>query len=692
MIPQGFYKLLISLAIVASAISSARAAVEMQDISYMSLPGEQLQIKITLSGPAPQTGSFVMDNPSRIAIDFPDTTLALEKKSMVIENGGAASSLRVVEAGNRSRLVLNMTRTVPHRVRSEDNYVYINIDSKSSSATAMTLGATPSSIAAMQTDKSIMDIDFRRGEEGDNGKIIVRLKDPSTIINMVDEGGVLRIDFLDAKLPQELERRLDVADFATPVKTMDAYNTESGVRMTVTIDGEYEHMAYQAAGVYTVVVDELTEQEIQERRKKDGGYTGERLSLNFQNIEVRAVLQLIADFTGLNVVASDTVSGSITLRLKNVPWDQALDIVLKTRGLGMRKTGNVMLIAPQEELAAREQSELQAQNDKAKLEPLYTRYFTINYADAANFISIFKSASGDDAEASLLSSRGTVVADPRTNSIMVKDTTDKLEEIAILIEKLDVPVTQVLIESRIVIASSSFTRDFGAQIGYSSLQYDQNSNVATGVSGSLGATDSLVAGAPGFTIPSIGSRLNSALPAGGAGIAMTILGPDYLVDLELTALQSEGNGEVVSTPRVVASHGNEASIQQGVEIPFQSINEGTITTVWKKAVLGLTVKPVITPDDRVAMDLVITKDSLSALQGIDKREITTNVLVDNGQTIVLGGIYEETVAQSETKVPLLGDIPLLGALFRTTGRFNEKSELLVFITPRILKEALTASM
>ncbi|HEY9148914.1 MAG TPA: type IV pilus secretin PilQ family protein, partial [Gammaproteobacteria bacterium] len=425
------------------------------------------------------------------------------------------------------------------------------------------------------------------------------------------------------------------------------------------------------------------------------GYSGEKLSLNFQSIEVRAVLQLIADFTGLNIVASDSVSGTITLRLKNVPWDQALDIILNARGLGMRKTGNVVLVAPNSELAAREKEELEAKQQMVELAPLRTEFYNVNYAKAADIAALLKAE-----ENSILSERGNVTIDNRTNTLMVLDTAEKHAEVAKLIDKLDIPIKQVMIESRIVIASDDFSKEIGVRTGvsardsYSDIKDDTGTIATTGTS--FGA-DTMIQNPPGV-YPAPTSRYNVNLPAANApSIALGILGHNYLVDLELSALQTEGRGEVISNPRVVTSNQTEAVIEQGVEIPYQEASSSGATSVsFKKAVLSLAVTPQITPDDRVHMDLKVNKDSVggifSGVPSIDTRSVTTQVLVNNGDTVVLGGIYETESNVGESKVPLLGDIPLLGFLFRSKNSTESKAELLVFVTPKILKEGLTAAV
>lgn len=664
-------------------------AVTVDNIEYSLVSANNVQIMMTLSDPAPQPNSFTIDNPARLAVDLPGTTLNLEERNIAV-NSGLVRNIRIVEAGGRSRMVVSLVKVVPYEVRTENNQVFISLADE----------AKPAAIAgvARGVQHEIKDIDFKRRADG-SAVVTVDLSNENASISVSKKADKIVADFYNFKLPEDLSRRLDVTDFATPAQFVDFYNTGTGARLAISATGVYEDLAYQAGNKYTIELKPMSKAEAEEARRDELGYSGEKLSLNFQNIEVRAVLQLIADFTGLNIVASDTVSGSITLRLKNVPWDQALDIILKTRGLGMRKSGNVVLVAPNAELAAREKQELEAQKQMIDLAPLHTEFYTINYAKAEDISALLKAEKN-----SILSARGSVTIDERTNTLMVLETAEKHEEVGKLIEKLDIPVKQVMIESRIVIANDDFSRDLGVRTGVSG--YDSSGSELTTVSGTgvgannLGAeiTNSAITGTP-WEWPDLSERYNVNLPAGGSAgsIGLAILGSDYLVDLELSALQTEGRGEVISNPRVVTSNQTEAVIEQGVEIPYQEASSsGATSTSFKKAVLSLAVTPQITPDDRVVMDLNISKDSVggiySGVPSINTRAVTTEVLVDNGDTVVLGGIYETSTAEGESKVPLLGDIPLLGFLFRSTSNSETKSELLIFITPKILKEGLTAAI
>lgn len=669
--------------------------VALEAIDYSVLSSGKSQIQLTFSGPAPQPGSFTIDNPARLAIDLPATKLSYEKKTLELESG-IARRIRLAEGRGRTRVVVSLAAMVPYDIRSENNVIYVNLDAPGEKL------ARSDSVGAKTAERELKSVDFRRGEEGE-AILEITLPDPQAVVNVEDKGNKVIVDFINVVAPERYVRRLDVNDFATPVTTVDLYNTPAGARMIVNAGGFYEHLAYQTGDTYTLDIVPLTKEQEEEAKKDEFGYSGEKLSLNFQNIEVRAVLQLIADFTGLNVVASDTVQGNITLRLKNVPWDQALDIILKTRGLGMRRSGNVVLIAPNDELAAREKKELEAQQQKVELAPLITEFYEINYAKASEIAKLLKQEKN-----SILSARGNVTLDQRTNTLMVLDTADKQEEVAKLIEKLDIAVKQVMIESRIVIANDDFTRNLGARTGVTSAQPNGTDGVYA-VSGSSDGTDTMVQSAMGnldstgtpfpVEVPEANDRFNFNLPsAGNAGrLALAILGADYLVDLELSALQTEGRGEVISNPRVITSNQTEASIESGVEIPYQEASSsGATSTSFKKAVLSLSVTPQITPDDRVVMDLSVNKDSVggifSGVPSINTRSITTQVLVNNGDTVVLGGIYEQTVAKGEDKVPLLGDIPLLGYLFKSTTKTESKSELLIFVTPKILKDSMTTGL
>ena len=654
----------------------------LQSVDFAELPGNKAQITLTLSKPAPAPLSFTIDNPARIALDFPDTGNGLQQRSQNI-GIGMAESITAVEAQNRTRVVVNLVDMVPYEARSEGNQVILVVQNAGGEQSEA--AAVASRAAGGGTD-TITNIDFRRGEQG-QGRVIVNLSDPSIPVDMQQQGGKVIVDFYRAQLPEELERRLDVLDFATPVKTIDTYTRGNNVHMVITPMGDYDYLAYQSNNQFTIEVKALTKEQVEASKKDEFGYSGERLSLNFQDIEVRSVLQLIADFTGINIVVSDTVRGSLTLRLKNVPWDQALDIILKTKGLAMRQTGNVMLVAPSEEIAAREKLELESQKQIEELEPLYSEFIQVNYAKASDLSSLLKSS-----DTTLLSDRGMVTTDERTNTLLVQDTASKLVEIRQLVATLDIPVRQVLIESRIVIASNDFSRDLGVKFGWSKQTTFNNGEIIVAAGGTLNSSTGNNIIDPGFSpdgllvdLPVIGATSSVGLAVGKIG--------SYMLNLELTAMEAEGQGEVISSPRVLTSNQKTAFIQSGVEIPYQEATSSGATSVsFKDAVLELRVTPQITPDDRIIMDLDVKKDSVGevylGVPSIDTNEVSTQVLVDNGETLVLGGIYEQEKIEEIDRVPFFGSLPLVDWMFKNTSITNDKAELLIFVTPKIVKEDL----
>ncbi|MGR8948187.1 MAG: type IV pilus secretin PilQ [Gammaproteobacteria bacterium] len=682
------------------AISGALYAASLEDISYTSLPGDRVQLKLKLSEPVgAEPLSFTIDNPARIALDFPGTELNLAKKNQVIGVGNA-ESVTAIEADGRTRVVLNLVQLVPYSIGSNGDTVTVTLDglqadleSQSSSAAAMTL-------AGDAAGANIRDIDFRRGAEGE-AQILVDLSDPNVGINIREQGKNIIVDFIETGLPDELDRKLDVMDFATPAREIDTFPHGNGTRMVVAPVGLYEHLAYQSENTFTLEIKPLTKEEEEQLKREKFGYTGERLSLNFQDIEVRAVLQLIADFTEFNLVASDSVSGSVTLRLKNVPWDQAMDIILKTKGLGMRQEGNVIMVAPQEEIATREKLELEAQQQLKELAPLRTEFVQINYAKAGELADLIKADSNN-----LLSDRGNVTVDQRTNTLLIQDTANNLSEIREVVEALDIAVRQVLIESRIVVANEDFSKDLGVQFGYSHAD-NVKDRLPRGDGTEAGLSSSIGGGIPGNTNYGTNTTFNTdglenyivGLPVAGPAAAFNwSIGRigSYLLQLELSALQAEGRGEIVASPRVITANQKEAVIESGQEIPYQEATSSGATSVsFKKAVLSLKVTPQITPDDRIIMDLAVNRDAVgqvfAGVPSIDTNEVNTQVLVENGDTVVLGGIYESTNRDDTTSVPFFGELPYLGRLFRRTEVEQSKQELLIFVTPKILKEDLTVS-
>jgi len=677
---------------------SSGATTQLRQVSFNKVPGDKVQIKLTFSQSAIEPGSFTINNPARIALDFPNTVNTLGWKSKNI-GLGFAKSMTIVEAGNRTRVIINLVSLIPFETQVAGRDVFITLAGTRTASDSGVPTATSISTAVPgdQTVYSITNIDFRRGAKGE-GRVVVTLSDPNTPASSGESGQQIFVDFGNTGLPQDLQQRLDVTDFATPVRFIDATKVGNRVRLAITPQGDYEYLAYHAGNIYTIEVKQAVKEEKKDGTIDENAFTGEKLSLNFQDIEVRAVLQLIADFTDLNMVTSDSVRGNLTLRLKNVPWDQALDIVLKTKGLAMRRNGTVILVAPSEEIAAREKLELEAKNQLEKLEPLNSELLQINYATAKNIAKILK-----DKAASVMSDRGSTTVDERTNTILVVDTADKIDAVKKLVAKLDIPVKQVLIESRIVIADNSFAKDLGVRFGVTA---NGNEDTLVTTTGTLEGTNTIVnqaianGGTPlpsPTTPPSVANRLNVNLPVTGqpGRIALSILGSNTLLDLELSALQSEGRGEVISNPRVVTANSHEAYIQQGTQIPYQEASSSGATSVsFKEAVLGLKVTPLITPDDRIFLDLAVNKDSVGAIYAgvpsINTKEVKTQVLVRNGDTVVLGGVYEQESNNSVTRVPFFGDLPLIGALFRSTSTIDNKSELLIFVTPKILKDGLNA--
>lgn len=664
-------------------------------ISYSALPGDRVEVKLQLSQPVgAEPMHFTIDNPARIALDFPDTGLNLDKRTQNI-GVGMAHSVSAVEASGRTRVVLNLTESVPYELRTEGNSVVLVLEGTGESAPTRAASTTRMAAGKSMADAgkaaSIENVDFRRGEEGE-GRVIVNLSDPSVGVDMTKEGNKVIVDFLNTNLPSEYDRRLDVIDFATPVKEIDTHARGNGVRMEIsTVTGDFDHLAYQADDVFTIELKPLTTAEKEAKKKDEFGYTGERLSLNFQDIEVRAVLQLIADFTGLNMVASDSVSGNVTLRLKNVPWDQALDIILKSKGLGMRKQGNVIMVAPQEEIAAREKLELEAEKQLEELEPLRTEFMQVNYAKADDLATLVKAETNN-----LLSERGNVTVDQRTNTLIVQDTVTSLQAIREMVAKLDIPVRQVLIESRVVNADESFAKDLGVKFGYSK-HTSQDSQAAGDLFGTVGgkiAGDTDFGGTTSFNVDNQENfivDLPVVDPSAALGLAIGKIG-SYLLQLELSAALAEGRGEDIASPRVITANQREAVIESGVEIPYQEASSSGATSVsFKKAVLSLRVTPQITPDDRILLDLQVNQDTRGSpevlgVPPINTRSVTTQVLVDNGETVVLGGIYTQSDRQQQERVPFFGDLPYLGFLFRNTSVDSQRTELLIFVTPKILSE------
>ena len=682
--------LLMSVSSLSQAANQA-ATNELNNITYSTLPGDKIQIRLAMTQKVQEPASFTIDEPARIAFDFPSTGVNLPTKTTPI-GVGVVQSITAIQAGDRTRVVVNLSKLVGYNTAVDGNNVIITLNDNSFSSFSSQDSADGGMKLSSQAGSSsnILNIDFRRGEKGE-GRVIVTLADPNTAVDIKKHGKEVLVTFKNSALAEDLERRMDVIDFATPVKTVDAFNLGNDVRLVITASGQFDHIAYQADEKLTIDIKPIVKTADEKKKKRQFGYTGERLSLNFQNIEVRAVLQLLADFTGINMVTSDTVSGNLTLRLKNVPWDQALDIVLKTKGLAKRQTGNVMLVAPAEEIAAREKLELEASKQIVELAPLESQTIQINYAKADKLAELFKKK-----DTALLSSRGSVIVDARTNKLLVQDTTEHIDAIIDMVQELDIPVRQVLIESRIVLASTNFKLELGVRFGVTR-NYTGSDGRQRVMSGSAEATRQLI----NNDTLMLNDQWNVDLPvssrsAGSIGLALARLPFGTLVNLELSAAQLEGSSETVSSPRVITSNQQEAIITAGQEIPYrQASSSGAATVAFKKAVLELKVTPQITPDSRIIMTLDVRKDQpdfgnlVDGVPPISTQSVQTEVLVNNGETVVLGGIYEQTKSKTTNRIPFFGDLPILGVLFRSTVDVNDKKELLIFITPKILQDNIT---
>ncbi len=661
-----------------------------------------IQLKTPLGNVPP---SFSVANPARIAIDLPHTVNNLGR-NVVELNQGELRSVNLVQAQGRTRAVLNLRRNMTHTISVEGNVVHVALGAAAETTSFRAdnaANAPAASAAAAEPEvKALRAIDFRRGAEGE-GRVVVDLTDPNTSVDIRQQGATVVVDFLDTALPEDLRRQLDVTDFGTPVANINTFARGRNTRMVIEPRGTWEQNAYQSDTRFVVEVKPVKEDPTRLFQGTRQGYQGERLSLNFQNVDVRSLLQVIADFTNLNIITSDSVGGSITLRLKDVPWDQALDIILQTKGLDMRKNGNVLLIAPREELAAKEKLEAEARNQLADLEPLHSETFQLNYTK----VEAFNKLVTDDKQR-ILSKRGSAVFDPRTNQIFVQDTASKLEELRKLIAKVDVPVPQVLIEARVVEADDRFTQALGARFGVvrannNSFFRTEGTRYSTGASTTAGPRGAftLGSGSNAVTVNNVDAvnlpaqNLSGFLPA-AYGITLFNSSLTRLIDLELSALEQEGRGKIVSSPRVITADKIKATIEQGTEIPYQQATSSGATSVqFRKAVLKLEVTPQITPEGAVFLDVQVNKDSrgIDTQSGpaIDTKNVQTQVLVENGGTVVLGGIYEQTERTTVVKVPFLGDIPVLGALFRNKVQINDRTELMIFITPRIVSERITAT-
>ncbi len=658
---------------------------------------------------------FTIQQPARIAIDLPGVGNAMGKPSIDI-NQGNLRSVNVAQAGDRTRLVLNLKQAATYRAQIDGNALLIVVDSAGAAPAAAATGAVPAAATAAapttfapsqnSDPQSLREIDFRRGVDG-AGRVIVTLPSNQVGVEIRQQGTGLLVEFPRSTVPDNLRKRFDVTDFGTPVQTVTTTQSGDRVRMVIEPRGNWEHSAYQSDTQFVVEVRPV---KVDPNKLTQGtGYAGEKLSLNFQNIEVRSLLQVIADFTNFNVVTSDTVTGSLTLRLKDVPWDQALDIILQAKGLGLRKSGNVIWIAPKDELAIKEQADLEAGKKKTELEPLRTQSFQLNYTkaeDVAKGLAGTNTGGGGSASTKILSARGSVISDQRTNQLFVTDIPSKLEEVQSLIARIDIPVRQVLIEARIVEASDTFGKSLGAKLGFSDLRGARGGVPGWGIGGDNRASvGGNYAGIGAQTLQTgIGATAfnNSQfvnLPAIGQGgydpasFALSIFGAssNRFLNLEISALEADGKGKIVSSPRIVTADQVKAFISQGQKVPFQkSTSSGATAVEFIEATLKLEVTPQITPEGNIIMDVKINKDSLGALTALGReinvKEIKTQVLVENGGTVVIGGIYEQQSNDTITKVPFLGDVPVLGNLFKTKTQDSQRTELLVFLTPKVVTE------
>lgn len=702
-------KALFASAVACMYFLCASAAAQDNSIESISAnqQGSNVVVKIAMKNPVvkPPIG-FSITSPARIALDFSGTNNSSGKTNQEIGLGDVRN-VNVVQAGERSRLVFNLSRPLNYATAIDGNMVVVTIDGSGNIATPVNaVGIPVQNAAAPAGRQALRDIDFRRGANGE-GRVVIDLPSNQIGVDVKQQGQSIVIDFMKTSLPEVLRRRLDVTDFGTPVQTITTTSQGDNVRMVIEPKGLWEHSAYQSDTQLVVEVKPIKE-EPNKLTQGTQGYRGERLSLNFQNVEVRAVLQVIADFTGLNIITSDTVSGNLTLRLKDVPWDQALDIVMQAKGLDMRKNGSVLWIAPKDELLTKEKLELEQRAQIADLEPLRTEIFQLNYQKAESFKQVF--GIDGDSKNRILSKRGSAVIDPRTNQLFVTDIASKLEEIRKLVQKTDIPSKQVLIEARIVEADDKFSKNLGAKLGFndartlrggdSGYQISGNNRLAfTGNYLGVGETTGQAQITQGSYIPNtqfvnLPASGIGGLNAASIGVSIFSAAANRFLNLELSALEADGKGKIISSPRVVTADQLKALIEQGTELPYQvATSSGATSIAFRKANLKLEVTPQITPDGNIILDVDVNKDSVGvetrAGFAIDTKHVKTQVLVENGGTVVLGGIFQQTERETETKVPLFGDIPVVGNLFKSNSRTNDKTELLIFITPKIVAERLS---
>lgn len=687
----------LGVSLVLASLAPTVLAAELQKLDVAALPGDKIELKLSFDQPVSSPRGYTIEQPARIALDLPGVSNGLGVKNRELGVGNARS-VTVVEAKDRTRLIVNLTTLVPYSTRAEGNNLYLLVgDAAVRSDTVASSPVAAKPLVAAPAGRAIRGIDFQRGEQGE-GNVVIELSDPSVNPDIQEQGGKIRLNFSKTQLPENLRVRLDVKDFATPVQFVSASDQDGLSTISIEPVGFYDYLAFQADNKLTISVKPLSQDDVEKRKKERFAYSGEKLSLNFQDIDVRSVLQLIADFTDLNLVASDTVQGNITLRLQNVPWDQALDLVLKTRGLDKRKVGNVLLIAPADEIAARERQELEAQNQIAELAPLRRELIQVNYAKAADIATLFQSVAAT--EGGEAGERGTVTVDDRTNSIIAYQTQDRLDELRRIVAQLDIPVRQVMIEARIVEANVGYEKDIGVRWGGTISNGKWSTYGKDGAQG-IKDEDGFSCGpfAGQCTFPTVKNG-DAQLPVpfvdmgatdASSGIGIGFLTDNVLLDLQLSAMEASGNGEIISQPKVVTSDKETAKILKGAEIPYQEASSSGATTIsFKEAALSLEVTPQITPDNRIIMEVKVNKDEpdydreVNGVPPINKNEVNAKVLVEDGETIVIGGVFSNTQSKVVEKVPLLGDVPFIGRLFRRDAVRDQKNELLVFITPRIM--------
>ncbi|WP_312246980.1 type IV pilus secretin PilQ [Stutzerimonas nitrititolerans] len=691
----------LGLSLMAALVSPALLAANLNALDVASLPGDRVELKLAFDEPVAAPRGYTLDQPARIALDLPGVSSKLDSKNRELGVGNARS-VTVVEAQGRTRLIVNLTTLVPYSTRVDGNNLFVVLGESGAAAPAAVAPVAAPVVqptpAAVQS-KSISNIDFRRGDDG-AGNVVISLSDPSISPNIEEQGGKIRVTFAKTQLPEALRVRLDVQDFATPVKFVDATSQGGAASIAIEPTGRYDYLAYQTDDKLTISIKPLTADEAEKRNAEHFAYSGEKLSLNFQDIDVRSVLQLIADFTDLNLVASDTVQGNITLRLQNVPWDQALALVLKTKGLDKRQVGNVLLVAPADEIAARERQELESQRQIAELAPLRREVVQVNYAKAADIARLFQSVTSNGASTE---DRGSIAVDDRTNNIIAYQTQERLDELRRIVAQLDIPVRQVMIEARIVEANVDYDKALGVRWGGS---YVNDQWSAYGKDGTRSVDDDGFVRLPGTDTVG-GFKLDEGVApvpfvdmgvlGSTSGVGIGFISDHVMLDLQLSAMEKTGNGEVVSQPKVMTADKETAKILKGTEVPYQEASSsGATSTSFKEAALSLEVTPQITPDNRIIMEVKVTKDApdfrnaMNGVPPIDKNEVNAKILVSDGETVVIGGVFSNSQSKSVDKVPFLGDLPFLGRLFRRDVVTDAKSELLVFLTPRILNNQAIA--